>query len=331
MASPDARAALRGIVKRDFHVPSSAQRGLTLCLHAVAPAAGARRAALLLHGATLSGFIFDPPPPAPSWQERLAARGWASYALDLRGFGGSSRPAPGDAGFDERRPFAGAGECVADVADAVRFLTGARGHGPISLVGFSWGTLLAARYAAAQPEALDRLLLYAPIYATPHTEWLARLGDPRDPAAFNPAFGAYRWTTAQALHERWDADIPVADKRAWRADDVLDAVLRGALRSDALAASRTPPAFRAPNGPFADLHLAYSGRPGFDPAAIPVPVMLVRGEGDSTSTDADARALLRDLGPGVRRYRTVIRGSHWTFFERSAQLLFDACEEFLED
>lgn len=334
MGSPD-RATGRGVdapapvVKREFSVRSSSVPWLTLNLHAVMPSEGAARAVLLLHGATLSGYVFDPPPPAPSWQERLAAHGWASYALDARGFGRSTRPAAGDPGFDDNRPFARAEECVADVADVVGFLRTERGHAHLAAVGFSWGTIVAGCLAAAQPDAIDKLVLYAPIYAESNPAWISRLCDPRRPDAFNPAFGAYRWTTAADLRARWDDDIPVAEKEAWRAESVLGAVIKGALDCDPLSSGTAPPAFRAPNGPFVDLFRAFTGHPVYDASAIRAPILIVRGDSDTTSTDADARRLMRDLGSRVKRYRTITPGSHFAFFERSGRRLFEACEEFL--
>jgi pimeloyl-ACP methyl ester carboxylesterase len=318
------------VVRRSLRVKSSSTAWLTLHLNAVAPAAGAARAVLLLHGATLSGFVFDPPAPALSLQARLAARGWASYALDARGFGGSTRPGAGDAGFDAQRPFGHATEGVDDVADVVRFLHDDLGHDEVALISFSWGTILAGCFAAAYPEALSRLVFSAPIYAGRNPAWIQRLADPRNPVAFSSSFGAYRWTTAQALHARWDDDILVADKQAWRSPEMLDAVIAGALASDPLSASRTPPAFRAPNGPFEDLFHACGGRRLYDAAAIRVPTLLVRGDADTTSTDADARSLVEELGARVKRYRIVDHGSHWICFERSAPQLFAACEGFLE-
>lgn len=318
------------IVRHDFRVQSSSTRWLTLHLHEVAPAEGASRAVLLIHGATLSGYIFDPPSPAPSWQARLAARGWASYALDARGFGRSTRPVTGDAGFDQRRPFGRAVEGIPDVVDALHFVRARHDNADITLVGFSWGTILAGCFAAAFPDAAGRLILYAPVYAEPNSGWIDKLCDPRNRSTFNPAFGAYRWTTAQDLRERWDADIPVTDKKAWRAPEVLEAMFEGALASEPLSCNRTPPAFSSPNGPFEDLFYACSGQPLYDASAIRIPTLIVRGDSDTTATDSDARRLLRDLGSRIKRYRTVSQGSHFVSFERSAPLLHEVCEKFLE-
>lgn len=318
------------MIRSRFSVPSRTAPWLTLALRAAAPVAGSRRAVLLVHGATLPGFLFDPRPPAPSLLAHLASLGYAAYALDVRGFGDSTRPEAGTPGFDPARPFARAAECVADVADALRFLREERGHESVALMGFSWGTVLAGCFAAANPGAASALVLYAPLYAEPNPSWMLLLRDSADPSILSRAYGAYRWTTAQALRDRWDSDIPVADKKAWRSDEVLAAVLEGALACDPKSGERTPPAFRSPNGPFADVFEAFSGRPLYDAGTIREPVLVVRGEGDSTSTDADARRVLAALGSKVKSYRAIPQGSHFALLERSAPVLHRACVEFLE-
>lgn len=47
---------------------------------------------LLIHGATISGVLWDNPLPGCSWMDRLAMDGFHAFAVDLRGCGRSSRP-----------------------------------------------------------------------------------------------------------------------------------------------------------------------------------------------------------------------------------------------
>jgi len=315
--------------RENLSVRSTVAPWLTLNLHAVLPQVPGSRAILLLHGATLSSFIFDLPVAGYSMQARLAESGWATYALDARGFGLSSRPQPGEPGCADDRPFGRAEEGIADIADAVRYLRTVRKHSEVALIGFSWGTILAGWFAARHPDAVERLVLCAPIHACANAEWLQRLRDPDDPALLNRALGAYRWTSAESLHARWDGDIGVADKQAWRDAEVLNAVLQGALATDPMATTRVPPAFRAPSGPVQDLFQAFTGHALFDPSRIHVPTLLLRGEGDTTATDADARLLMRRLGSHEKLYRVIPAGSHFQCLERSMPQVFATCSEFL--
>jgi len=315
--------------RQGFRIESSNARWLSLHLHAVIPSERSSRAVLLLHGATLASYVFDLPAPGYSLQERLATAGWASYALDVRGYGRSSRPAPGDPGFPVDRPFSTAADCVADVADAVRFLRHDRRHTEVVLVGYSWGTILAGRFVTAYPRAVSRMILFAPIYGTPNTRWLGQLGAAEEPAHSGFGLGGYRWTTAGELQARWDSEIPVEKKSSWRANEVLNAVLRSALESDPLALTRAPPAFRSPTGCGVDLFRAFSGDAAFDAGKIEIPTLLVRGDSDTTSTAADALRLLECLESRDKRSITIPSGTHFACFEYSAPLLFDAVLAFL--
>lgn len=315
--------------RKSFWVGSSNARWLSLHLRAVMPSERSPRAVLLLHGATLASYVFDLPVPGYSLQERLAIAGWASYALDARGFGRSSRPAVGDPGCPADRPFSNAAEGVADVADAVRFLYEDRRHAEIALIGYSWGAILASRFVTAHPDAVNKMALFAPIYGTPNARWLKQFGVPGHPAAPGLGFGAYRWTTADELRARWDSEIPTGEKTAWRADDVLAAVLEAALQSDPLSRTREPPAFRSPSGCCVDLTRAFSGYATFDAGSIQIPTLLVRGDSDTTSTEADSQLLLERLGSRDKRLVTISSGTHFACFERSAPLLLDALLAFL--
>jgi pimeloyl-ACP methyl ester carboxylesterase len=318
-------------LRKSFWIASSSARWLSLHLHAVIPNERSPRAALLLHGATLASYVFDLPVAGYSLQERLAAEGWATYALDARGFGRSSRPTPGEPGCPVDRPFGNAAEGVADVADAVRYLYNDRRHTEIALIGYSWGTILAGRFVCAYPDAVNRMILFAPIYGATNARWIRQLGVPDYPAEQSLGFGAYRWTTAEELRARWDSEIPTEKKTAWRASDVLTTVLEAALQSDPLSLTRAPRAFRSPSGCCVDLFRAFSGHAAFNAGAIRVPILLVRGDSDTTSTEADSQLLLQHTKSLDKGSITIRSGTHFACFERSAPLLFEALLAFLRD
>jgi len=110
------------------------------------------RVALLLHGF---------PESRRCWRHQLpvlADLGWRAAAPDLRGYGGSSRPA-------ERSAYRIA-ELVADVAGLFDSL-GARQR---LLMGHDWGGIIAWAFAAAQVRPLDGLV----IMNAPHPAVYAR-------------------------------------------------------------------------------------------------------------------------------------------------------------
>jgi pimeloyl-ACP methyl ester carboxylesterase len=251
--------------------------------------------------------------------------------LDIRGYGGSDKPAAMDEDASASEPLAPASEAVQDIDDAVNHLRTASGYSRIDLVGGSWGSITCGMYAAGPGrEKVHRLVLYAPIYRTANQEWLDMLADPQDPARFNPALGGYRWVTEEDVLFRWDKEIPVPDKEDWRPRECFKALINEAFRWDPAGAARQPRAFRAPNGTLVDLFEAFSGRPLYDPQAIEAPTLLIRGADDPTATDEDAKALFQRLGSKEKRYIAIGHGSHFMVAEKNRWQLFAESFNFLE-
>jgi alpha-beta hydrolase superfamily lysophospholipase len=119
----------------------------------------ARGAVLLIHGRTWSGrpdFDLDVPGLHRSVLEALEARGFAAYALDLRGYG--QTPRDGTGWITPRRA----------AEDAVVVLTWMAARHPAlprpALLGWSTGAAVAHLTAATAPSRLSSLILagYAP-------------------------------------------------------------------------------------------------------------------------------------------------------------------------
>ena len=91
--------------------------------------AGGRSPVVLVHGAANSAAVWT------FWQKELARRGWSSYAVDLRGHGGS---------VDADLSRTSMGNYAADVIACAREL-----GRPLLLIGWSMGGLVAMMAAEA--------------------------------------------------------------------------------------------------------------------------------------------------------------------------------------
>lgn len=285
---------------------------------------------LLVHGATLGGALFDLPRSGYSLMEALARAGRAVYAVDVRGYGTSMAGEVMDRPPEGGPPFAGVDEAVRDVDAAVSFILSRCAVPALDLVGFSWGTITAARYAGSHPRQVRRLALYAPLFAETNPIWLDRIADKQDRSRLAPGFGAHRLVSAAGLIERWNGDLPAGDPARFREEGIAELVFETMAALDRSSASRSPPAFRCPNGALADMVQVFNGRPLYDPAPLTMPILVVRGEHDTTSTETDGRNLLARSAAPEKHYRVIGGASHFLCIERNRQALYDELTTFLD-
>lgn len=312
-------------VATSFFFESSDEPGLRLHLRGHAPEPD-HAPVLFVHGATYASRLYDIPHPGANWMGATAQAGFAAYALDIRGFGRSHPPDPPA----PDRPYARAEQAVHDINDAVRWLCDRHGTDKLRLVGGSWGSITTALYTSTIGRGrIERLVLYAPIFAERNPGWLSFLADPDDPTGFNAGFGASRLIDEAQTRQRWDEEVPAGEQ--WRDDDVLAALFQASASDDPQSGRHSPQAFRAPNGALADLWQAFNGTPLYDPAAIACPTLLIRGGADATSTRSDALALLDSLGASEKRYVEIARGGHFLSAERRAPQVFAAVNAFLAE
>ena len=289
------------------------------------------RVVLFVHGATLASYLWDVPRPGLSWLDHVSERGWFAGAIDIRGYGASSKPAALTGDPLDHPPYARASEAIQDIDSAVEYLRARTGAARVHLVGGSWGSITTSLYATTiGREKIERLVLYAPIFADRNPEWLEMIADPRQPSRPNPNLGAYRWVTEAASRKRWDDEIPVADKSLWRDEATFRALIDEALSLDPQGSARPEPAFRAPNGTLLDLFEAFNERPLWVPGDLEIPTLLIRGDADPTSTHDDASRLFEAIASPLKRYVVIGNGAHFVIAERNARQVFDEVQLFLD-
>ena len=110
---------------------------------------------LLIHGVTYSSHEFDIDYRDYSLVRKLAREGYDVWRLDIAGFGRSERVLNGFLPDSDH--------AAEDIRAAVERITEETGQDRIDVLGWSWGTVTVSRFAAAYPEHVNKLVLYAPI------------------------------------------------------------------------------------------------------------------------------------------------------------------------
>ncbi|GGC48100.1 alpha/beta hydrolase [Chelatococcus reniformis] len=315
------------IVAEDLMIPSDTA-GIALHLRrkhlAAVSAFPAERTVLLMHGATYaSESLFDVPLGGTSFMDHLAAAGYDVYAVDVRGYGGSTRPPQMAAPPVDHPPLVRTETGVRDLASAVAFILDRQGLARLNLVGMSWGGSVAGAFASQNSDRVGKLALVAPLWVNPH------------PMAVDPGgqLGAYRKVAVDGFRQRWLGAAPDDKRGGLIPPGGFEAFASAALASDPQGREEAPPTMRAVNGPLQDIREAWSvGRALYRPEAITVPVLLVHAEWDADVPLDVARAFFGTLaGAPYRRWVEIGEGTHMVLLEKNRWQAFDAIHAFLEE
>jgi pimeloyl-ACP methyl ester carboxylesterase len=318
-------AAVAAVAIEDLAIPSDTA-GIALHLrHKWVPASGpftAERTVVLVHGATYaSGSLFDVRLDGLSFLDHLALAGLDVFALDVRGYGGSTRPPEMERPPEHGAPIVRTETGVRDLSSAVDFVRARGGFDDVGVVGMSWGGSVAGAFTAAHPEAVSRLALVAP-------QWLRRGTSPLD--AGGP-LGAYRNVVVADMEARWRGAAPADRAVELIPPGWFERWVEACLASDPSSAATG--VMRAVNGPVADIREHWSqGRPVYDPGEIRTPVLLVHGEWDiDVPLDAAQAYFLLLRSARYRRWVEIGEATHMVLLERQRTQAFRAISTFLTE
>jgi pimeloyl-ACP methyl ester carboxylesterase len=327
-------ALLAGLVTRT-DVQIAAEPGMSLHIREVRIKAAPGVPILLVHGARVPGVAsFDLPVPGGSLAADLAAAGHRVFLLDLRGYGGSTRPAAMNGPPEAHPPLVRSDEAVRDIAAAVEWIRKRTGTRRVALLGWATGGHWAGMYAALYPGRASHLIVLNSLYGAdaPHP-LMGRGSDTEDrahPGQLNPAIGAYGWVTEPSLLRAWDRSIPVPDKTEWRDSAVARAYVDGALASDPTSGRRTPPSFRSPNGALEDSFYQAIGRQLWDASLVRAATLILRSERDFWSRPEDIARLEQHLVHAARvKVVTLAGATHHVHLDRPERGRMQLLEEIL--
>src|SRR5207245_11063462 len=94
----------------------------------------------------------------------VAQRAWDVYAMDVRGYGRSTRPPQMSQPPAENAPIVNTDVAVSDVGAVVDFILARSAVAKINLVGWSWGTAIIGASTEENNGRGGRLVLYAPLW-----------------------------------------------------------------------------------------------------------------------------------------------------------------------
>jgi pimeloyl-ACP methyl ester carboxylesterase len=287
------------------------------------------RVVLFVHGAgTPAEVAFDVPYGDYSWMAYLASAGFDVFAMDMTGYGRSTRPPVMNDSCElspEQQSSLGRKPCAAkhtqqlttiasdwdDIDAVVEYVRALRGVPRVNLIGWSLGGPRAGGYAARNPAKVARLVLLAPAYNRAASQ---------QPPATNPAAGiAFNTQSHADFTANWNRQVGCPKQYE---PAVADAVWGAMLESDPVGASWGPGVRRAPNTTVW----------GFGKAAVDdsrTPTLMVAGAHDKQVAPERVREYFADLGAADKVLVDLGCSSHNAMWEANHLLLFRASLEWL--
>ncbi len=288
---------------------------------------------LFVHGGFSPATVaFDVPYRDYSWMAHLARAGYATFAMDMTGYGQSGRPMMDDpcnlnprqqpllvgrnlaAPCAPRYPFelVSSDSETADIDRVVDFIRAVRGVDKVTLIGWSGGGIRTGTYLARHPDKVDRWIVHA-------SSNYDRRNPSEPPAALpKPGFPMNIQVREVGERRRWLGTVKCQDTIE---PGMPELMWKLSMESDPLAAQWGPGALRAPTR-------TYWGWNAAAAAKIKVPTLIMVGEEDDLM--ASNRHLHEDLGATDKAFVAIACATHFVGWEKQHRVLKRATLEWLE-
>jgi pimeloyl-ACP methyl ester carboxylesterase len=290
-------------------------------------------AVLMVHGGYWSGAMaFDLQHEDYSWMAALARAGLDVFAMDMTGYGYSSRPlmddprnlAPDDqaALVPHTLPYVAppahpwnlvTSDSETDDIDAVvDFIRDLRGVDRVALLGWSGGGIRTGAYTVRHPDKVERLVIFASSNFDPD--------GPSEPPGDLPGPGVPVTIQTRMVGEevRW---MPNVHCDGQVAPGMMDIVWPASMETDAVGATWGPGVLRAPGR-------TYWGWNAASAATIGTPTLVMCGEYDRLY-DSNI-ALYGALGTRHKAFLGIECASHFMVWEMQRRVLHRASIEWLQ-
>ena len=317
----------KNIDTHSYHIPSDTA-GIELHIQNKRPKGvhtfDAAHTIVMMHGATYSSLsLYDTEVGGYSFMDYLAARGYDVYAVDVRGYGRSTRPIEMDHAPEHSAPLTNTEMAIRDFSSAMNFVLRTNRLSQSNVIGMSWGGTVTGAYTTRNGYKVRRLGLIAP-------QWLSAVPIPLDSGGI---LAGYRIVQADAARTRWINAAPVHKRSDLIPEHGFEAWLAQTVETETDAAIRSAGAIRATNGPIQDIRDYWNaGRPFYDPSEIEVPVLLLHGEWDiDVPIDLALDYFKRLTGTPSKRWLEIGEATHMLVLEKNRQLAFTALADFFSE
>jgi pimeloyl-ACP methyl ester carboxylesterase len=259
---------------------------------------------LFVHGSSMASQpTFDlevPGRPDSSVMDWFARRGFATWCVDMEGYGRS----------DKHRPInCDIANGADDLAAASDYIERTRKAGPLLVYGISSGALRAALFAERHPERVKRLALDAFVWTGEGSPTLAERRKRLD---------EFRAKNRRPIDRAFVRSIFERDHPGTADDAVISAFADAILALDD----------SVPTGTYVDM---CANLPVVDPARIACPTIVMRGEHDGIAAVEDLLAFFAKLPNPDKQFAVMPGIAHASFQQKNYALVYHILHAFFTE
>jgi pimeloyl-ACP methyl ester carboxylesterase len=276
---------------------------------------------IMMHGATYSSeSLYDTQAEGASFIDVLALQGFNVYAVNVRGYGASTRPPEMSQPAENNVPAVRTDTAVRDFSSAVNYVLNFHKLEQVNIIGMSWGGTVTATFTSRDNHKVRRLGLIAP-------QWLSSKPVPLDEGG---NLHAWRVVNAGEGRARWLSGAPQNKQEDLIPPGVFEAWVDKTVSTEPDENLRRQNAFKASNGPVQDIRDYWTkGNPYYDPENIRVPLLLIHGEWDKdVPIDVTQDLFLNMTGSPDKRWLEIGEATHMVVLEKNRHKVFDALINF---
>lgn len=239
----------------------------------------------------------------------LAKAGFDVWGVDFLGEGQSSYPA---------MPLR-ARDAVKQLNDVISFISHQTHQEKVSLLGWSWGSVVAAMYSIDYPDRINKLVLYGSMYAFSAPDLIKSYENVRH--QFNDKLPVYQNINWSMIVGHWKM---MSGEKMFASEEALQAVEKAYKTIDKKSAGE----IRRPLGAMEDLFEIWSNHPIYSIDALKTPTLVIYGAQDFF---ADPALYPKLKNVKIKKEVVLSPATHWLIYEKTRFQFYHKVIQFLRD
>ncbi|WP_186647759.1 alpha/beta fold hydrolase [Fluviispira vulneris] len=260
--------------------------------------------------------------PAVSFMDELAKAGLDVFSVDFEGMGKSTYPKemeiypPPEGVYPLQSK-----DAIKQLSVIIDYITKLKNVEKVSLIGWSFGSIVAAEYASINHKNVDKLVLTGAMHSFSLPLFTKPFADKNN--QFNAKLGAYQNIPWEAIYSHWKMMMQEKDLVTQDTINSIEKVYRN-LDSK----SRVPGSIRRVMGPMKDLFEVWNERPVYEISKIIQPTLVINGDQDLF---ADKNLFKKLTGVKFKKEIIIKNATHWIIYENNRKKYIDAIVSFLKN